>query len=195
MKKIFTFATLLSLMTFNANALILDTYVGLDYNYNKMNFGHKTEDLYADNYNSAGVVAGVKLLSMLSVEGFYQKSAEKDNSTKNYFVDGDKVKTKMQLEAYGVDLVSDMLNLGVVEVLSSIGYGYYDASISRFVTVNGETGRKSYNEEGNGLRFGLGAQINPTPSIGIRAMLRYTITDMETVKNMKEFTVGLRYYF
>ena len=64
-----------------------------------------------------------------------------------------------------------------------------------FVTVNGETGHKNYNEEGNGLRFGLGAQINPTPSIGIRAMLRYTITDMETVKNMKEFTVGLRYYF
>ena len=50
MKKIFTFATLLSLITFNANALILDPYVGLDYNYNKMNFGHKTEDLYADNY-------------------------------------------------------------------------------------------------------------------------------------------------
>ena len=195
MKKIFTFATLLSLMTFNANALILDPYVGLDYNYNKMNFGHQTEDLYADNYNSAGVVAGVKLLSMLSVEGFYQRSAEKDNSVKSFFVDGDDVTTKMKLEAYSVDLVSDMLNLGLVEVLSSIGYGYYDAEVSRFVTVNGETGHKNYNEEGNGLRFGLGAQINPTPSIGIRAMFRYTITDMDTVKNMKEFTVGLRYYF
>ena len=112
MKKIFTFATLLSLMTFNANALILDPYVGLDYNYNKMNFGHKTEDLYADNYNSAGVVAGVKLLSMLSVEGFYQKSAEKDNSTKNYFVDGDKVKTKMQLEA-AIVFLSRFMSAGI----------------------------------------------------------------------------------
>ena len=195
MKKIFTFATLLYFFTSNANALILDPYVGLDYNHNKMNFDHKTEDLYDDNYNSVGVVAGIKLLSMLSVEGFYQKSAEKDNSIKNYFIDGDNVKTKMQLESYGVDLVSDMLNLGIVEVLSSVGYGYYDASVSRFVTVSGETGHKNYNEEGNGLRFGIGAQINPTPSIGIRAMLRYTITDMDTVKNIKEFTLGLRYYF
>ena len=88
-----------------------------------------------------------------------------------------------------------MLNLGIVEVLSSIGYGYYNADVSRFVSINGSSNHKSYNEEGNGLRFGLGGQVNPLPSIGIRAMYRYTMTDMDTVKNMQEFTVGVRYYF
>lgn len=55
--------------------------------------------------------------------------------------------------------------------------------------------RRSFNEEGNGLRLGIGGQINPLPSLGIRAMFRYTVTDMDAVKNMKEVTVGVRYYF
>lgn len=195
MKKLGILTVLLCLFSHNAGAFLLSPYVGADYNYSKLNFGSKTEDLYADKLGALGVVAGVKVLSMVSVEGFYQQSENKSNSSQNFFVDGDAVKTKLQLESYGVDLVGDVLNLGVVEVLSSIGYGYYDADVSRFVTVNGATGHKTYTEDGNGLRFGLGGQVNPTPSIGIRAMFRYTVTDMDAVKNMKEFTVGLRYYF
>lgn len=195
MKKLGVLAVLFCLFSHEAGAFLLTPYVGADYNYGKLNFGSKTEDMYADKLGALGVAAGVKVLSMVSVEGFYQRSENKENSSRNFFVDGDAVKTKLQLESYGVDLVGDVLNLGVVEVLSSIGYGYYTADVSRFVTVNGTTGHKNYTEEGNGLRFGLGGQVNPTPSIGVRAMFRYTVTDMDAVKNMQEFTVGLRYYF
>lgn len=195
MKKYILSAALLCLLSNNAEALFISPYVGADYNYSKLNFGSKTENLYADSFGSLGAVAGVKLLSMVSVEGFYQCSENRSNSASNYFVAGDEVTTKLQLESYGVDLVGDVLNLGIVEVLSSIGYGYYNADVSRFVSINGSSNHKSYNEEGNGLRFGLGGQVNPLPSIGIRAMYRYTMTDMDTVKNMQEFTVGVRYYF
>lgn len=195
MKKYILSAALFCLLSNNAEALFISPYVGADYNYSKLNFGSKTENLYADNFGSLGAVAGVKLLSMVSVEGFYQRSENKSNSVSNYFAAGDEVTTKLQLESYGVDLVGDVLNLGIVEVLSSIGYGYYNADVSRFVSINGSSNHKSYNEEGNGLRFGLGGQVNPLPSIGIRAMYRYTVTDMDTVKNMQEFTVGVRYYF
>lgn len=195
MKKLGILAVLFCLFSHEAGAFLLSPYVGADYNYGKLNFGSKTEDMYADKLGALGLAAGVKVLSMVSVEGFYQRSENKENSSRNFFVDGDAVKTKLQLESYGVDLVGDVLNLGVVEVLSSIGYGYYTADVSRFVMVNGTTGHKNYTEEGNGLRFGLGGQVNPTPSIGIRAMFRYTVTDMDAVKNMQEFTVGLRYYF
>mgnify|MGYP001029385232 FL=1 len=195
MKKIGLLAAALCLFSADAGAAFVSPYVGADYNYSSLNFGRESEDFYADNFNSLGVVAGVKLLSFLSVEGFYQQSENKDNTVRNHFVEGDEFSTKLKLKSYGVDLVGDVLNLGIVEILSSVGYGYYDADVTNTVNINGVGGRRSFNEEGNGLRLGIGGQINPLPSLGIRAMFRYTVTDMDAVKNMKEFTVGVRYYF
>ena len=195
MKKIGLLAAALCLFSADAGAAFVSPYVGADYNYSSLNFGRESEDFYADNFNSLGVVAGVKLLSFLSVEGFYQQSDNKDNTVRNHFVEGDEFSTKLKLKSYGVDLVGDVLNLGIVEILSSVGYGYYDADVTNTVNINGVGGRRSFNEEGNGLRLGIGGQINPLPSLGIRAMFRYTVTDMDAVKNMKEVTVGVRYYF
>lgn len=195
MKKIGLLAAALCLFSADAGAAFVSPYVGADYNYSSLNFGRESEDFYADNFNSLGVVAGVKLLSFLSVEGFYQQSENKDNTVRNHFVEGDEFSTKLKLKSYGVDLVGDVLNLGIVEILSSVGYGYYDADVTNTVNINGVGGRRSFNEEGNGLRLGIGGQINPLPSLGIRAMFRYTMTDMDAVKNMKEVTVGVRYYF
>ena len=195
MKKIGLLEAALCLFSADAGAAFVSPYVGADYNYSSLNFGRESEDFYADNFNSLGVVAGVKLLSFLSVEGFYQQSENKDNTVRNHFVEGDEFSTKLKLKSYGVDLVGDVLNLGIVEILSSVGYGYYDADVTNTVNINGVGGRRSFNEEGNGLRLGIGGQINPLPSLGIRAMFRYTVTDMDAVKNMKEVTVGVRYYF
>ena len=195
MKKIGLLAAALCLFSADAGAAFVSPYVGADYNYSSLNFGRESEDFYADNFNSLGVVAGVKLLSFLSVEGFYQQSENKDNTVRNHFVEGDEFSTKLKLKSYGVDLVGDVLNLGIVEILSSVGYGYYDADVTNTVNINGVGGRRSFNEEGNGLRLGIGGQINPLPSLGIRAMFRYTVTDMDAVKNVKEVTVGVRYYF
>ena len=195
MKKIGLLAAALCLFSADAGAAFVSPYVGADYNYSSLNFGRESEDFYADNFNSLGVVAGVKLLSFLSVEGFYQQSENKDNTVRNHFVEGDEFSTKLKLKSYGVDLVGDVLNLGIVEILSSVGYGYYDADVTNTVNINGVGGRRSFHEEGNGLRLGIGGQINPLPSLGIRAMFRYTVTDMDAVKNMKEVTVGVRYYF
>ena len=189
MKKIGLLAAALCLFSADAGAAFVSPYVGADYNYSSLNFGRESEDFYADNFNSLGVVAGVKLLSFLSVEGFYQQSENKDNTVRNHFVEGDEFSTKLKLKSYGVDLVGDVLNLGIVEILSSV------ADVTNTVNINGVGGRRSFNEEGNGLRLGIGGQINPLPSLGIRAMFRYTVTDMDAVKNMKEVTVGVRYYF
>jgi len=195
MKKIGLLAAALCLFSADAGAAFVSPYVGADYNYSSLNFGRESEDFYADNFNSLGVVAGVKLLSFLSVEGFYQQSENKDNTVRNHFVEGDEFSTKLKLKSYGVDLVGDVLNLGIVEILSSVGYGLCDADVTNTENPRGAGGRRSFNEEGNGLRLGIGGQINPLPSLGIRAMFRYTVTDMDAVKNMKEVTVGVRYYF
>lgn len=70
MKKIGLLAAALCLFSADAGAAFVSPYVGADYNYSSLNFGRESEDFYADNFNSLGVVAGVKLLSFLSVEGF-----------------------------------------------------------------------------------------------------------------------------
>ena len=195
MRKFLMAATAMLFAADSAEAFILSPYIGVDYNYSSLDYGKAEEDLYADSFNSFGVAAGVKLLNWVAVEGFYQQSENKDNKVSGYFVDGDEFSTKLKLKAYGVDLVGDVLNLGLVEILSSVGYGYYEADVTNGFSFGGVGGSRNFTEEGNGVRFGLGGQINPTSYIGIRVMYRYTVTDMDTIKNMQEVTVGLRYSF
>jgi len=196
MKKLFLpLMMAVALFSTEAGAILIDPYIGADYNYIGLNLGDKNEKLYGDNFNAAGVVAGVKLLSFVSAEAFYQQSGSEKQKSRNYWAAGDELTTKIRLKAYGVDVVTDVLNLGVAELLSSIGYGRYEADISSRLVGNGMNLGRKETETGHGLRFGLGAQVNPLPSWGIRAMFRYTVTNLDTVKNIKEVTIGLRYYF
>ena len=114
-----------------------------------------------DSLNGGAVSAGVKVLGFLSVEA----------------------------AAYGIDLVSDTLNLGVVELLTTVGYGKY--------TLDGGTlDKKMKDFEGSAYRAGIGAQFNLNDNIGIRAMYRYVFPEDDTFKkNVQELTVGIRYYF
>ena len=186
MKKIIL-ALAMCLASFDANAFLIDPYVGLDYGYSSYNLSKKYKEFDKDDFGTYGAVVGVKLLSMVSAEAFYNQSEHKNNSV----ISNNNVSNKLKLKSYGVDVVGDVLNLGLVEVLSSVGYGYYKADMNNKVSgIKYKT-----DEDGNGIRLGLGAQFNPTPSIGIRGMFRYTFTNVDEVKNMKEFTLGLRYYF
>lgn len=173
MKKLYL--TLVALLiSFNANAFIISPHIGLDY-------VSATPNGYGDidNLNGGTVSVGVKALGFLSVEGYYQQyfstDASKGSTTKP--------------SAYGVDLVADALNLGIVEVLTTVGYGKYTLD-------GGRLDKKLQDFEGEAYRVGLGAQINPTDSIGIRAMYRWVIPEEDMFKkNVQELTVGLRYYF
>lgn len=109
MKKIYL-ALVAMLISFNAHAFIISPHVGLDYVSATPNgFGD------IDSLNGGAVSAGVKVLGFLSVEGYYQQYASTDA------FGGSKTKPA----AYGIDLVSDTLNLGVVELLTTVGYGKY----------------------------------------------------------------------
>ena len=56
MKKIGLLAAALCLFSADAGAAFVSPYVGADYNYSSLNFGRESEDFYADNFNSLGVV-------------------------------------------------------------------------------------------------------------------------------------------
>lgn len=173
MKKIFLalFATLFS---FNANALIISPHVGLDYVSNTPNgYGEM------NHLNGAAVSVGVKGLGLLSLEAYYQKFLTTDAA----------FKTRTNPSAYGVDAVLDVLNVGLVEALATVGYGKYDLK-------GGTLDDKIADFQGNVYRAGIGAQFNPTGDIGIRAMYRYVFPEDKFLKkNMQELTIGVRYYF
>ncbi len=173
MKKIYLtlFAMFLS---FNANAFVVSPHVGLDYVSTTTNgFGS------FDNLNGVSLNAGVKTLGFLSVEAFYQKFKSQNA------LNG----TNAKPESYGIDIVSDTLNLGVVEVLTSVGYAKYTLD-------GGNLNGKMKDFEGSAYRLGFGGQININENLGVRAMYRYVFPDSNFLKkNAQELTIGLRYYF
>lgn len=117
------------------------------------------------------------------------------NTSANVILPGDSLKTDMSLRAYGVDVVNDFLNLGLVEILGSVGIARYDVKVSQDYFVNGTGGHTNKTYSGEGLRFGIGAQINLTDSWSLRGMGRYSVTNIEKIDDFKEITLGLRYSF
>lgn len=180
----------------SAQAKIWTPYVGVDYVYNDADFESPYHKQLASEFNAVSGSVGIKILPGMALEAFYQQSGDESQISHNNIIAGDTLDASVKYKSYGVDLVSDMLNLGLVEVLSSVGVSRYEFDISR----NYNSGTGLYNNhditlDGNALRFGLGGQVNLTENIGIRAMGRYIFTDISDVKTIKEFTVGLRYTF
>ncbi|MBP3687655.1 MAG: hypothetical protein J6J35_04735 [Alphaproteobacteria bacterium] len=173
MKKLYL-TLIATMLSFNANAFLISPHVGLDYVSATPNgFGD------IDSLNGGALSVGVKALGFVSVEGYYQK----------YFSTSVAHGSKTKPAAYGVDAVFDTLNLGVVELLTTVGYGKYTLD-------GGKLDKKMKDFEKEAYRAGFGAQINPTSNIGIRAMYRYVFPEDNIFKkNVQEFTVGLRYYF
>lgn len=173
MKKLYL-SLVMIMFSFNANAFIVSPHVGIDYVSTTPNgYG----DL--DSQNGASFSAGIKALGFVSLEAFYQKFLTTDAS----------YKTRTNPSAYGVDAVFDTLNLGVVELLTTVGYGKYNLSGGKF-------DKKIADFEGKTYRAGFGAQFNPTGNIGIRAMYRYVFPEDKFLKkNMQELSIGVRYYF
>jgi len=173
MKK-FYLSLMATMFAFNAHAFVVSPHVGIDYVSTTPNgYG----DL--DSLNGVSVNVGVKALGFLSVEAYYQRFLTTDAA----------YKTRTNPKTYGIDAVFDTLNLGLVEVLTTVGVGKYELN-------GGKLDHKIKDFEGKTYRAGFGAQLNPTPSIGIRAMYRYVFPEDKFLKkNAQEFTVGVRYYF
>lgn len=197
MKKLIFFTLILSLFsaTQASAASWLHPYIGIDYGYSKAGYGNYPSKAYEDKTDSYILSAGIKILPGLAIEGFYQKSGDENNTSSNVLFAGDYIKSRMNLQAYGVDAVSNFLNLGLVEVLGSVGIAKYDVKASQDYYFNQTLGHTSKTYSGEGLRFGLGAQLNLNETYSIRAMGRYSFTNIEKINDFKEFTIGLRYNF
>lgn len=185
-----------SLFSVSANAKIWRPYIGVDYSYIDAKYESPYDRQLAQEFNSVTGSVGIKLTTNLAVEGFYQQSLGSENNTAhNTQLINDGTDSSIKIKAYGVDLVSDFINLDMVEILTSVGIGQYKADVNRNYYYGGKMMNVTNSFDGTGVRFGVGAQVNITDSLGVRAMGRYVLTDVEAIKSIKEFTVGLRYTF
>ena len=178
MKKLLAFSLLFALSAANAQAAgWLNPYVGIDYAYTNAGYGNYTDKALKDQTDSYVLSAGIKILPGLAVEGFYQQSAHEKNTSANVILPG------------------DSLNRGLVQIRGSVGIARYDVKVSQDYFVNGTGGHTNKTYSGEGLRFGIGAQINLTDSWSLRGMGRYSVTNIEKIDDFKEITLGLRYSF
>nr|DAI59735.1 MAG TPA: outer membrane protein [Caudoviricetes sp.] len=178
-----------ALFAVNANAAEIKPYVGLDYVYSMADID-KTDGMEAfeEDLNAFAISAGAKLHKNFGVEAFYQQSEEGEKKFSN-------CKTTNEYKAYGVDLIG-YLPVGSdekLELLGSVGAGYYDADVK--VNVYNPPVQVSADDQGLGLRFGIGAQYNFTQNWGARVMARYVDTDIDGMDNMVDLTAGIRYTF
>ena len=183
MKKTLLLAGVAALVSFNANAMEMKPYVGLDYVYSMVDFEDGDMDkVVEDDLNAFAITAGAKMHKNFGLEAFYQQSKEESKKTLG-------LKAKDKYKAYGVDAIGYLPidHEGKFEVLGSLGLGYYDADV-KFAGF-------SDSDDGLGYRIGAGAQYNITENVAARVMARYADVDIDGVDNMVDVTAGIRYSF
>lgn len=167
-------------------------YIGIDIAASKLEFAESGyEDLMEDGHNSLSLVVGAKFNKNFGVEAFIQQSSEEEKKDSYW---GDSEKTSYS--ALGLDFIGYMPVNQELELLASLGLAQYNFN----ETYEYDDGLYSEWEKSSlntvGIRLGVGAQYNITDHVSLRAMARYVkMNDDDIIKNMTEFSLGLRYMF
>ena len=166
-------------------------YIGVDVAMSSMDLEDNDYGDYSeyieDSYNSISLVVGAKFNRHVGVEAFIQQSSEED---KNY----GEGKTTNQYNAIGVDLIGYMPVSHELELLASLGMAQYNFNVKEEYEDYEYWEKDSLNTLG--IRLGIGAQFYMTDNVALRGMARYVqFSDDDIIKNMVEFSLGLRYMF
>lgn len=195
MKKSLLIASVAACVATSANAVEFKPYVGLDYVYSMTDLDVKianadVSEYLEDDLNAFAVSVGAKLHKNFGVEAFYQQSEDGEKKWPGE-------KTTTNYKAYGVDFVGYFPAHEKIELLGSVGVGYYDAEAKyngdAFAALN--INSVKLDDSGLGYRLGVGAQYNFTENWGARVMARYVDTDIDGMDNMVDLTAGVRYTF
>lgn len=167
-------------LAFNANAVEVKPYVGLDYNYSITNTDN--DHGWANNFNSGSIVAGTKITPYAGVEAFWQlgyKATDRLEGTK----------TTSYFDAVGIDALGYLpLGCSNFELIGSAG-------IANYKFKDKAVGEGTHKDYGIGYRLGAGAQYNVSENIGVRAMYRHAFIDNATTNDINEYSLGVRYSF
>ena len=190
MKKTLLLAGVASLFAFNANAMEMKPYVGLDYNYSDAAIAHHDKDwgdpakfnAQENNYDSLSLIVGAKMHTNFGVEGYFQRS---QNETREFHG-----KNTSRIQSYGIDALG-YIPLGCdqkFELVGGLGIGSYELKTRRNDTYRDK-------DEGIGYRMSAGVQYNVTDNMAVRGMYRHVIVNGSDLDRINEYSAGIRYMF
>lgn len=180
------------LLANSANAMELNPYIGLDYVFSKADY--KSEQLRVfdtnkleDKYNSGMVSMGIRPFEYMSLEAFFQQSAE-EKGQKFINASGAAHKLKSEFYAYGLDAYGYLpIGCDGFSLLGTVGLANYN------IKIKSDSG--SVDKQKMGYRAGIGAQYDIDDNWAVRLVGRYSYIDSDYLDNLQEVTAGIRYTF
>ena len=172
----------------------------------------KANDVIADQDN-IGIVIGTRPHPNIGVEAFYNRTfsdnkvihADLNALASSQFHVVNTYISKYQ--AFGVDIIGYLPLTDYFDFVAFVGLGqyYFDNEVVHNVAdVVGGTGSgnpyfdtlsSEFNDDTLAWRVGGGIQFNIARGLILRGMYRYISINSTTIKNLQEFSVGVRFLF
>lgn len=166
-----------------------------------------------DDQNSVAFILGGRINKYFGLEAFYQQSHEDNHFSQ---IDNDTLNTNgsdytdyhlmnnyiTSFKAYGLDAIGYLPISPYFDFIGSFGIANYNfknkATFTAYFLDQFEMTGKSENnfdDDGIGIRAGLGAQVNVADGVALRLMYRYIHIGGDVIDNLNELSFGIRFLF
>lgn len=165
-------------------------------------------DTMINSNNNIGIVIGTRPGPNFGIEAFYNRTYKKNTTTQydnqilgstEYHVIGTYVSS---YQAFGVDLIGYLPVTDYFDFLAFVGLGQYMFDNSADFEVRHLEGTEvvdrfdsNFDERKLAWRVGGGFQFNIARGIVLRSMYRFIKVKTDTIRNMQEWSVGVRFLF
>lgn len=200
-------------------------YVGVDFNKSHLtntkqsvNFDHLPflpvagldvpADTMINSNDNIGIVIGTRPGPNFGIEAFYNRTYSKNTTTQydnqivghpEYHFIGTYTSS---YQAFGVDIIGYLPVTDYFDFLAFVGLGQYMFDNSADFEVRHlegtevvDTFNTDFDEHKLAWRVGGGFQFNIARGIVLRSMYRFIKVKTDTIKNMQEWSVGIRFLF
>lgn len=154
-------------------------YIGGDFSRSFISYQGDYNEFYNEDYNVYGPVVGISV-NGIGMEGFYQMSGTTDNESGQ----------ETEFRVYGAEFIMALPTTDMVDFVASLGFVKYEFEYT-------PSGGERVKDDCEGIRFGLGFQINLSKHIALRTMYHYSSinSNIDKFEDINEITTGLRIYF
>lgn len=166
-----------------------------------------------DDQDNIGIVIGTRPHPNIGIEAFYNRTFDENKiihadpnalaSTQYHLINTYVTK----YHAFGIDVIGYLPMTDYFDFVAFVGLGqyYFENEVTHEVadTIGGTGSGNPYfdrltsdfNDDTLAWRIGAGVQFNIGRGVALRALYRYIDVNSEYIKNLEEFSMGLRFVF
>lgn len=166
-----------------------------------------------DDQDNIGIVIGTRPHPNIGIEAFYNRTFDENKiihadlnalaSTQYHLINTYVTK----YHAFGIDVIGYLPMTDYFDFVAFVGLGqyYFENEVTHEVadTIGGTGSGNPYfdrltsdfNDDTLAWRIGAGVQFNIGRGVALRALYRYIDVNSEYIKNLQEFSMGLRFVF